>query len=431
MIIRGVRDCWNEEQYQDIIEFTSSSLWRFIQHNASYYSKEEAFLDITGISRKNLTRLCEIHFLLTEEVGKFVTETAPAILNRLSKNSLRETSTLRGRIKGKVLWSKTMTTRYVSGGDPSLFVCQQCSSIFDLPENRVLLFVLKQILRVSENVLGTHSHEGYEFDDRLKNNKWINVVKAIAYQSSNLLRNPYIREISEIHDLTENNIQETEKARGANYTQLAITARILNNAQKRQVDFLHEKLSNRMLQPLNRDVLYEVAVMFRVIEYFRNSGWTEKTVNLIGGGSKIISKFTKNNISMNIYYQGIPDTFIKNSKYKDLMDHYQVDVGYRRPDIILEWVREGGQKSYCIVEVKRSKNREYLIDGLYKLLGYIKDFEEVFVYTPNSKGILVGWETNSSQSVKEEKEFYLAGWNDLKEHLTIIERGITKHGCSN
>lgn len=389
--MKNGRDCWNEEQHQNIVEFASASLWRFIQHNATYYSKEQAFLDITGLNRRNLTKLCEIYFLLDDDIWFFVTETAPAILNRLSKNSLKETTTLRGRIKGKVLWSKTMTTRYVSGGDPSLFVCQQRSSMFDLIENRVLLYVLKQILRISENILGSNSFVDNEFDDRLKDDKWINIIKKLAYQSSNLLRNPYIREISEIHDLSEKNLQETEKARGANYTQLAMTARILNKSQKQQVDFLHEKLSNQMLLPLNRDVLYEVAVLFKIIEHARNSGWTEKTVNLIGGGSRTISKFTKNKSNMNIYYQSIPKAFIKNSKYKDLMDHYHIDVGYRRPDIILEWVRENGQKSYCIVEVKRSNNREYLIDGLYKLLGYIKDFEEVFVHTPHSKGILVGW----------------------------------------
>lgn len=431
MTIKNVRDCWNDEEHQKIVEYASTNLWRFIQHNATFYSKEQAFIDVTGLTRRNLAKLCDIYFLLADETEIFVTETAPAILNRLSKNSLTETSTLRGRVKGKVLWSKTMTTRYISGGDPSLFVCQQRSSIFDLPENRVLLFVLKQILRISENILGTDSLEYYEFEHGLKNGKWINIVKKLAYQCANLLRNPYIREISEIHDLSEKNIQETEKARGAHYTQLALTARILNKSQKRQVDFLYEKLSNRMLQPLNRDVLYEVAVLFKIMNHVRKNGWVEKKVNLIGGGSKIISRFVKDKTTLNIYYQSLPEVFVKKSKYKDLMDYYQIDVGYRRPDIILEWISENGQKTYCIVEVKRSKNREYLIDGLYKLLGYIKDFENAYIHTFDSKGILVGWETNSSQLMKEKNEFYFAGWSNLSGHLDIIYPNTKEHGCVN
>lgn len=424
MAVKSVRDCWSAEEHQQMVEFASANLWRFIQHNATPYTREQTFLDITGLSQRNLTKLCDIYFLLTDEVEEFVNETAPAILNKLSKSSLSQTTILRGKIKGKVSWPKTLTTRYISGGDKSLFVCQHRSSIFDLPENRVLLFVLKQILRITESILGTDLYENYELDNRINNNKWIDIVKMLAVKCSNLLRNPYVREISDIYDLTEKNIQETQKARGSNYTQLALTARILNDAQKRKVDFLYDKLANKILMPLNRDVLYELSVLFKILEHARNSGWTETKANLIGGGSKYISKFLKHGTTMKIYYQSIPSIFIKNSKYKDLMNYYHIDVGYRRPDIIIEWVKENGQKRYCIVEVKRSKDHNYLIDGLYKLLGYLKDFEDVFVDSVDSKGVLVGWDSNSKQLILEKKEFYFAGWNNFSDHLNVIEKNV-------
>jgi hypothetical protein len=422
-----MNNCWSEEQHKQISEYASEHLWRYIQQNASLINREKTFLDITGLSNRNLEKLTQIHFLLSEDVHVFVNETAPSILSRLSKSSTKETVTLRGKIKGKVMWSKTVTSRYASGGDPSLFVCQQRSSVFDLPENRVFLYVLKQIQHFAVNILGSKVTDNIEWEIKNKE-KWSSIIHSIGVQSAKLLRNPFVREISDIYNLSEKVIQETEKARGTSYSELAETARSLYKSTQQPMDFLYQKLSTHLLLPLNQDVLYEIAVLYKIIEHTKEKGWSEKTINLIGGGSKIISRFRKKNVVMNIHYQSLPQNFYGNSKYKDMMNHYSIDAGFRRPDIILEWIRADGERRYCIVEVKRSENRTYLIDGLYKLLGYIKDFEEVFSGTPDSKGILVGWDTHSSSNILEEDEVYFSGWNNLNEHFDVIEKNVFEKG---
>ena len=60
-----------------------------------------------------------------------------------------------------------------------------------------------------------------------------------------------------------------------------------------------------------------------------------------------------------------------------------------RPDIILEFVEAN---LYRIVEVKRTDKRDYIVDSVYKVIGYLSDFKECF---PNKKaldGILIVWE---------------------------------------
>jgi hypothetical protein len=423
-----MNNCWSEEQHDEMIQYASEHLWRYIQHNASLRNKEKTFLTLTGMTLSNLKKLTDIYFLLSDEVSVFVDKTAPAILNRLSKNSRRENVTLRGKIKGKVLWSKTYTARMASGGDPSLFVCQQRSSVFDLPENRVFLYVLRNIHETSSHILGSKVLENLNWSKK-NQGKWTSIIHHIGIQTAKLMKNPYVREISVIPEISEKIIQQTEKARGISYMQLAQTARCLNKSTKQRIDYLYERLSYQMLTPLNQDVLYEISVLYKILEHAKGKGWTEKTINLIGGGSDVLSRLKKKDVTLNVYYQNIPRNFYSNSKYKDMMNHYQVDAGYRRPDIVLEWIQQDKVKRYCIVEIKRSENRTYLIDGLYKLLGYLKDFEEVFKDTPDSKGILIGWDTKSSSKALGENEVYFCGWSNLENHLDIIESNVLEKGC--
>ena len=98
---------------------------------------------LTKLGAKDLKLLGSIYFLLSEEVEGLINEIAPAILKKLSKITAKETRVYKGDVRGKINWSKTYKERYAFGGDPSLFVCIQKSSEFDLPENRLLLYYRK------------------------------------------------------------------------------------------------------------------------------------------------------------------------------------------------------------------------------------------------------------------------------------------------
>ncbi len=57
------------------------------------------------------------------------------------------------------------------------------------------------------------------------------------------------------------------------------------------------------------------------------------------------------------------------------MNEYGLGEKLRRPDIVLSFQYGTITTINYIVEVKRSMRRSYLVDGAYKLLGYLKDFE--------------------------------------------------------
>ncbi|TKH40309.1 hypothetical protein C1I59_00625 [Paenibacillus polymyxa] len=159
--------------------------------------------------------------------------------------------------------------------------------------------------------------------------------------------------------------------------------------------------------------------MFKTMEILNENGWHENKIGLIGGSSRVVSEFSKNNSTLSLYYQGLPQLFSSSSRYKDIMGSYGLSNKLRRPDIIIE-IRNANvtSKKYYILEVKRSQKREYLVDGVYKLLGYFKDYESIYLKDGNVlRGILVGWSGIKKQNTFKEQEIYMSGWLELKETI--------------
>ena len=101
------------------------------------------------------------------------------------------------------------------------------------------------------------------------------------------------------------------------------------------------------------------------------------------------------------------------------MDKYGLSDKLRRPDIVLE-AKNGTKRNYYIIEVKRSDKRSYLVDGAYKLFGYLKDFENVQNSETKLYGLLVGWSNIKDQDVFQENQIYISSWKNLTQTFDFI-----------
>ncbi|MFF5818810.1 hypothetical protein [Lysinibacillus capsici] len=419
MLSNKTKDCWTKETHNQIIDETSHYLWRFVQKNSELTSVDDLFMHLTKLAPKDLKLLGSIYFLLSEEVEVLINEVAPAILKKLSKITAKEARIYKGNARGKISWNKTYKERYAFGGDPSLFVCIQKSSDFDLPENRLLLYIIRQILKLSSNLLGTPVDDYNEVNfSQEASTKWIDKVKMIFVKTQKLLKNPFISNIMELHELSLKVIISTKKVRGHAYKTLAEIADKLYLLENSLTKYLNEELNGKILKPLNKDTLYEIAVLFKIQEVLRANEFIENKVVLIGNGNNIVSKFEKSELKAKIYYQSLPKIFQQNSKYGPLMNAYGLSNKLRRPDILLE-ISNNNKKRFYIIEVKRSESRRYLVDGAYKLFGYLKDFEDVKSDTHTLSGVLVGW-SNIKLIVQEKNEIYLSSWDRLEETIAFI-----------
>lgn len=409
-------DCWDSRTHKQISEYSSCHLWRFIQPNARESEAEDTLLNLTGLSRRDLSMLADIRLLLSAEIKTLLIDIAPKIISRLTKESINEYITDRGRVRGRVDWQRTVSTRAAAGNDTSIYVYSRRAQIFDLPENRLFLYIIRQINEkarsfVSDDYLNLAWYD--EADDR---GKWIDHVSVIASKSARLLRNPFISKIGNLYELTDKIIELTKKCRPAHYKELAKIAERFAFSQEAPLYYLKKQLNGNIFEPLNKDTLFEIAVLFKTIQTAEKCGWKEKQAGLIGGSRRVASTLEKSSWLLKIYYQRLPHEMAKQSKYGDIMAEYGLSERLRRPDVILEF-SNGIIKKFLIVEVKRSKRRGYLVDGTYKLLGYLKDFERINSDVEEIKGFLVGWSGIQQICYSAEKEVHLFNWDNYSDGL--------------
>ncbi len=68
-------------------------------------------------------------------------------------------------------------------------------------------------------------------------------------------------------------------------------------------------MDGNILEPLNKDTLYEIAVLFKTILASIELGWTEKSIGLIGGSNPTASIITNGDIELRIFFQKLPRAF--------------------------------------------------------------------------------------------------------------------------
>lgn len=117
----------------------------------------------------------------------------------------------------------------------------------------------------------------------------------------------------------------------------------------------------------------------QLVDRHLESGWQISEARLVGGGERSLPQFKmcRGEDVVDIFYQNVPPSLAASSVYKDLFADYGLDVSLRRPDIVLN-VNTTTYRGPLIVEVKRSRNRRYIVDAVYKVLGYLQDFKANF-----------------------------------------------------
>lgn len=400
-------------------------MWRFVQHNAAESKTEESVLNLTGLRKPDIELLASIRFLLSEHVCLLLDEIAPRVVCRLAKESINERVIDRNRICGRIDWQGTIKSRATTGNDPSIYVYSKRSQIYDLPENRLFLFLLQQVREIAMHFASPDQIETTVYSKEATKQKWVTKATKTAYESGHLLRNPFISKISRLHNIPDKIIESVLKNRQPLYRQIAEIAYEYSLSKKHPLKYLKKVLGNNILEPLNPDTLYEIAVLFSILQTAISAGWRESVIGLIGGNEKTASILEKDNRQLRVYTQRLPSEMKTNSSYGNIMESYGLSERLRRPDIILEFCH-GAQKHFIIVEVKRSQQRSYLADGSYKLLGYLKDFEGIVNDNTALSGFLVGWKGIIEKSYNNKLSVHLTNWQNLNgsfaEFLGIYER---------
>ena len=407
--------CWKARDRKEVLEFIKPSLYRYFFNEA--VPNLHVPLKELGLSDSDLNFLKTVHFLLSPEVEALVNE-LPKLIRNLSHSTQKEVIECRGVVRGRIDWNLTLKERYSQGfNDPSLFICQPATKMYDLPENQLLKFILWKIRSLTEAIELSIPKELIEQDEW---RRWVDIIGSRYFKVKNVSKNIYFQQISLPRLIKPKALQKAYRHRNQSYDQVAECYELyeklfISNDQK----VLRKLIESQIFEPLNNDKLFEIYVLIKILNLLESYPG-DLEFGLLRPGTNYTARYTLNNLEICIFYQKMPLKFMDCSKNKEIFEYYDPNVSLRRPDIMLKFQTED-EKFYRIVEVKRSNERGYIVDSVYKVLGYLNDFEECLKPTPNPQGVLAIWDGANMKDME----------NALKQPVFILqdenmEKGLEK-----
>lgn len=398
--------CWSDDDKNYVLGQVKDNLWRYLYSEASPSFKIDNLTEITGLSSEELIKLKNVHFLLSDQVGNFI-DILPNFLRNLAHSTRKETIVTHGDIRGRIDWSLTYKERYGNGfNDKSLFVCRPSSKMYNLPENQLLKFMIFKIIKLCESITALNDISDEIIEKRARK-YWLDIIYNRYQIAKKIYKSVYIDNIAYKTNIKPRMLNKAVKHRNRNYKVLAECYSLFNNIfNGDDQDIFRNLIENQILEPLNNDKLYEIYVLFELLSALDDS---KLYLGLIKPDKRYVARYELDESSLFIYYQNTPEEFKNCSKYKELFKFYDLGVSSRRPDIIIEIKNGDYDTTFQLIEVKRSKDKGYITESVYKVLGYLNDFEECLKSNENNQTILVVWD-----GIKVEN------WNKAKEESIVI-----------
>src|SRR5919201_446806 len=155
---------------------------------------------------------------------------------------------------------------------------------------------------------------------------------------------------------------------------------------------LVDALRQRVLAPLDDDALYELWALLGATTVFDEAGWTLDVAGLIGQAAVPFAyRAPGGGTVARLRFGHTPTHWRRTSRYCTVFDRYGLAGAVRRPDLIVE-LHRGRRRRHLLVEVKRTRDPQYIADSIYKVLGYLADFEAVFAGQEGPRALLLLWE---------------------------------------
>lgn len=364
--------------------------------------------------------LLDLHFILREDVVEFI-EALPRRLRRIRTETESTSNTRRGAIDGRINWNATFKQRYTQNPrDTSVFVIDNRTIDFDIPENIVLIHLLQVVQRTLQQA-DSYLRREYDWVQQ----RWHEKGALIDELSAIMDRNVNIRRIRdpEGYEPTERMLTTAENSRQLIYREAASLLRARDRLYRGDRDELQRLLEFTAIAPDDQDRLFELYVLFRfvsILDDLRNENVVFETIATdrqavahLPGSPEIAIYHDNSARDRNLSFrteeeselqdplprshrvQHVAHEVAQSYFKKDFEDH----TG--RPDVIILEVRdkETDQYEYLITEVKNSKREKTVRQGIKETLEYLAflRINEDFVFGKDS----------------EDADYFGSGWNGL------------------
>ena len=328
----------------------------------------------------DLGTLADLAFLLAPalRVDELVNDLLPAYLHRVYPRTERIQQEVRGQVRGRIDWGRTLILRQQTGDRTRALTTTQRRT-FDIPELRLVRWLVGRIHQAAARL----DPSTYARDDT-----WGARVRRIHRGAEELLRAAAIRELDD-RPLDPATLSLGDHSRDQAIRRAAELARMHSRLHPPQdLSLLSQLLDRYALVPLDEDTRFELFTLLAVIDAVDRClpAVTRKNA-LIRPNRRAIATWRIGQATLLLYYnQGEPD-----GAYKRALHHAYAIKGSLRPDVRLVYrdARTPDRRVELLLDAKRSHSKTYLRAAYLKMHGYLADRPEVFEREVNPKAVVV------------------------------------------
>lgn len=383
------KSSWSNETRNEILSEIEGYLFTYLYAYSDSVSEIElAISKLTRLTPAELLLLKKIHFLESNETKTFI-EVSKKLVKNLSHSTENPVEINRGMVKGSIDWKKTLEERSKEGfKNKSIFACRTTNKIYDLPENQLFKFLLNRVADFTRsNVIGD------EPSLKLKESeveKWQDSIIKSRRTALKIRNKSHVRDVTDISYVKPKFVRRAYSNKNDQYKAVVDCYKLYRDLfldDDSSLETLHKLILEYVLKPLNDNRLFEIYVLFRLVETLPND--ENLTMWLIRPENKYeVCEYSFDNKIIKIYYQNNPfASFSKKAKLSKSYNDFNVDAGI--PDLIIEII-EGDDKKYRLVEIKNSSDPDYIRTGLIETFAYLKEYEDLNIAS-SMGGVLVSF----------------------------------------
>src|SRR5918912_1928726 len=407
--------CWTEGERDRILAEVADNLWRYVgRHACAVPAAMHLLADLTGLSAESLETLRHLHLLLSEDVILLIDDALPTLLRGLRPVAPPEAVAGRVVVRGRIAWGATVAERARRGGsDGARQVAATPRPQYGTAEARLLVRTLNALARACARLsaLVSGREEG-----------WTALVERVQTavgqaRSHRLLARVHVAETAPMADLAACR----RSPRQATRTLARVYDHYGRLVEHPTLSALVDALRQRVLAPLDDDALYELWALLGAATVFDEAGWTLDVAGLVGQAAVPFAYRAPGGTVARVRFGHTPAHWRRASRYCTVFDRYGLAGAVRRPDLIVE-LQRSRRRRHLLVEVKRTRDPQYIADSIYKVLGYLADFEAVFAGQEGPRALLLLWDgpgaTPSGQQAPE--TLVLATHRDYRAQLGAL-----------
>ena len=345
----------------------------------------QAFLERLHDTADDVQLLGSAVDLIVGGYGAYAKGPLHRILDALSNEMLAQEQIVGPGLRGNPRWDRTILQRMAGTLSPVHFVSRTSHRSFELPENRLLSWLvddLRRTVSIVEQRVGT---AGLHAD-----------LQSLRDECERARQHHWFSDISVPVRLTPDMIAAASRHRRPEYRAAAALARrrleLETNDHHAKWYTTMSLLAVNWLEPVSDDDLFELYVLVLALDVLSDElGFGEPIeYGLVTSRRSHVALYQDHCRRIRVYFDQTPAAVLGlSTEYGQVFAHHRgISGGERRPDILI--VAEGEDAARLIlIEMKKTADGRYISDSVYKMFAYLYDFRDTAGVGGTVKAVLV------------------------------------------